>query len=238
MSEFASPTQLSLGVTLRDDATFESFYAGGDANEQAVEALRALSSGIERSSHVVWGSPGCGLSHLLQAVCHEAQSLGRSVQYLPMRDILGYAAGDICEGLEEAHIVCVDGIDLICGNRDWEVALFHLYNRLRDSGNAMLIASHSSPPLLPIVLKDLKSRVLGSIVYHVKSLDDDCKVEALMKRAQMRGISMAEDVAKFIVSRTSRDMNNLFMVLNQLDEASLQHQRKLTIPFVKETLRI
>ncbi len=238
MNEIASPTQLSLGVTLRDDATFDSFFAGFESNTLVLEALGALASGQERSSHVIWGAPGSGLSHLLQAVCHEAQSRERIVQYLPMRDILGYAADDICEGLEESDVVCVDGIDLICGSREWEVALFHLYNRLRDSGKAMLISSHTSPPSLPIMLKDLKSRVLGSVVFHVTSLGDDEKVDALTKRAKMRGITMTEDVAKFIVSRTSRDMNHLFDVLNRLDEASLQHQRKLTIPFVKETLHI
>ncbi|WP_436971949.1 HdaA/DnaA family protein, partial [Pseudomonas aeruginosa] len=39
-----------------------------------------------------------------------------------------------------------------------------------------------------------------------------------------------------ILNRGSRSMNSLFDLLEQLDRASLQAQRKLTIPFLKETL--
>lgn len=232
------PTQLSLGVSLRDDATFSSFFLGDEGNTLVVRALTAVAVGEETSSHVIWGAPGSGLSHLLQAVCHRAHQLDRPIQYLPMRDIMGYAADDICEGLEHAAIVCVDGIDLICGNRDWETALFHLFNRMRDAGTTMLMSSHTSPPSLPILLRDLKSRVLGSVVFHIKSLDDAEKQQALIMRAHLRGMAMSDEVARFILSRAPRDMNNLFLLLNHLDEASIQQQRKLTIPFVKEALNL
>ncbi len=229
-----APIQLSLGISLLDDATFSNFYAVDDAASQLVASLRALAEGREASSHVIWGAPGCGITHLLQAACHHAHAVGRSVQYLPVRDIRGYAADDICEGLEATQLVCLDGLELICGDKNWELALFHLFNRLRDAGHGLLLAAHTSPAALPVVLPDLKSRVLGSVVYQVGSLDDDDKQAALIMRAAARGLQMPNDVAKFILNRSSRDMNDLFVLLNRLDESSMRQQRKLTIPFVKE----
>lgn len=235
--DLLSPVQLSLGVTLRDDATFANFYAE-NGNAIIVNVLKAIATGSEKHSHALWGAPGCGLTHLMQALCHAAFKAGRSVQYLPMRDIRGYSAEDVCDGLEGTEIVCIDGLDLICGNRPWEIALFHLFNKLRDAGHTLVMASHTSPPSLPVLLADLKSRILGSIIYHLESLSDVEKQSALIMRAEARGLNMPEDVAKFILNRASRDMNDLFYLLNRLDEVSMQQQRKLTIPFVKDALHI
>ncbi|MFL0801908.1 MAG: DnaA regulatory inactivator Hda [Agarilytica sp.] len=239
----AEPMQLSLGVTLNDDATFENFYAADEGASLLLESLASTArdagkTDLEGQSMVIWGTQGCGLTHLLQGACHLACAEKRSVQYLPLRDIRGYAAEDICDGLGATQLVCLDGLDLICGNPAWEHALFHLYNQLRDAGHSLVMASHVSPPLLPIALPDLKSRILGSVVFHVHSLEDDDKQAALIMRAAARGLQMSAEVAKFILQRSSREMNNLFFLLNRLDECSMQQQRKLTIPFVKEVLRL
>lgn len=232
----AEPVQLSLGVKLNDDCTFHNFHPSSDNNRQVLATLKNFVATPSDKNLVVWGAPGAGLTHLLQAVCHEVWARKRSVQYLPLREMIGFSAEDICDGLEEAEYICLDGIDQICGVREWENALFHLYNNIRDAGHCLLISSHTSPPSLPIVLADLRSRVLGCVRYHVESLSDSGKQSALILRAAARGLELPEDVARYILTRAPRDTNELFDMLNTLDEASLQHQRKLTIPFVKEVL--
>lgn len=232
------PIQLSLGVSLKDDATFNNFYAESDANKLALHTLNTLACGQEQHNHVIWGAPGSGLTHLLQAVCHESGQQLRTVQYIPVADVLGFDPRDLFDGMEHTSLLCLDGVDHICGNVSWEQALFHLFNRVRDSGHTLLVSSHCSPPSLPIVLPDLKSRVLGSVVYHIESLSDDDKKQALIRRASNRGFDLPIEVASFILSRASRDTNQLFDVLNRLDEASLQQQRKLTVPFAKEVLKL
>lgn len=234
----SSPVQLSLHVSLNDEATFENFYASGETNAQARQALEMFALGQGENCLMIWGARGCGLTHLLQSVCHDASENNITIQYIPMRHMIGYSAEDICEGLDGVEIVCVDGIEYICGNREWELALFHLFNRIKDAGHKILISSHTSPPSLPILLADLKSRLLGCVIYHIESLNDTGKEEALVLRAAARGMEMSAEVARFILSRASRDTNELFNLLHRLDDASLQHQRKLTIPFVKEILNL
>ena len=58
----------------------------------------------------------------------------------------------------------------------------------------------------------------------------------LQRNARERGIELPEETANFLLKRLDRDMHTLFDALAKLDKASLQAQRKLTIPFVKETL--
>ena len=230
------PVQLSLGVSLKDDATFANFFIG-EGNPVAVHALKQFSAGQGEQNLLVWGSPGAGLTHLLQACCHRAYQHGQEIQYLPLDKLTQFSPESVCEGLDQMGLVCLDGIDQICGNHLWEQTLFHLINRLRDRGHRLLLASHTSPPNLPLALPDLKSRVLGSVIYHIHSLDDEGKAAALQMRAKARGMEMPDEVARFILSRAPRDTIKLFEVLNRLDEASLQQQRKLTIPFIKGVLR-
>jgi DnaA family protein len=233
------PQQLSLGVNLNDDATFENFYAPANThNAMVVKGLRDQLEGIGESFIYLWGAPGCGLTHLLQAACHQAQARGLSVQYLPLRDMVGYAPDDIFSGLETLDLVCLDSVTAVAGRGDWELAIFNLYNQLRDQGRRLLVAAEQSPRELALTLEDLRSRLQWGLTYQVHSLNDEDKQQALQMRARARGLELSDEVAQYIIQRLPRDTNELFWQLARLDNASLAEQRKLTIPFVKKILAI
>jgi DnaA family protein len=184
----------------------------------------------------LWGASGVGLTHLLQASCHNAESRRLAVQYLPLREMTGFAPEALLEGLEELDMVCLDGLESVAGDPTWERALFNLYNALRDAGRLLLVAAPQNPRELNIQLPDLRSRLQWGVILKVQPLDDTDKQQALMRRARERGMELNEEVASYIVQRVPRDMNQLFCYLHRLDHASLAEQRKLTIPFVKKTL--
>ena len=228
------PQQLSLGVNLNDDATFDNFYAPAHThNAMVVQGLRDQLTGSGEAFIYLWGAPGCGLTHLLQAACHEAQSQGLSVQYLPVRDMVGYAPDELFSGLDTLDLVCLDCLPSIAGRPDWERAIFNLYNQLREQGRRLLVAAEHSPRELALGLEDLRSRLQWGLTYQVHSLGDDDKQQALA-----RGLELGDEVAQYIIQRLPRDTNELFWQLARLDHASLAEQRKLTIPFVKKVLAI
>ncbi|QEI14135.1 DnaA regulatory inactivator Hda [Cellvibrio japonicus] len=235
-----APRQLSLGVSLNDDATFDNFYAPASQHHNAlvVDGLRRQVEGKAEAFVYLWGAPGAGLTHLLQASCHYAQTLGQSIQYLPLRDMAGYAPAELFVGLEALDLVCLDCLTSIAGRGDWELAIFNLYNALRDGGKKLLVAAEQSPRELPLQLEDLRSRLQWGVTYQVHSLSDEDKQQALQKRARARGLELNDEVAQFIIQRLPRDTNELFCQLQRLDQASLAEQRKLTIPFVKKVLSL
>ena len=69
-------------------------------------------------------------------------------------------------------------------------------------------------------------------------LDDKEKVGMLMRRASNRGFTLNDEVARFILDRSPRDMHHLIELLGKLEMETLRQQRKLTIPFVKKTLQL
>lgn len=228
-----SVNQIPLSVQLRDDSDFDSFFVGG--NGPAVQSLKMqLTKQGERFIYL-WGAKDTGCSHLLQAACHTADNLGLSSVYLPLDELVEYAP-EVLEGLEHLDLVCLDNIEVISSKDNWQEALFHFFNKVRDSEGHLLIAGKVAPNGIGLELKDLESRLNWGLTFQVMPLSDEEKVSALQLRAQVRGLELSEDVGRYILSRSDRNMKQLYELLDQLDEASLQAQRKLTKPFIKETL--
>ncbi|MFF7708198.1 DnaA regulatory inactivator Hda [Pseudomonas sp. NPDC007930] len=230
------PVQLPLGVRLRDDATFANYYPGANAAALGyVERLCEAEAGWTESLIYLWGKQGVGRSHLLQAACLRFEQTGQSAVYLPLAQLLDRGT-ELLDYLAQYDLVCLDDLHVIAGKPDWEEAMFHLFNRLRDSGRRLLIAASASPRELPIKLADLKSRLTLALIFQMRPLSDEDKLRALQLRASRRGLQLNDEVGHFILTRGSRSMSSLFDTLERLDQASLQAQRKLTIPFLKETL--
>ncbi len=222
--------QLPLRIGLRDSATFVNFFPGGNAApSHALQQLR-------EPFIYLWGGRGSGKTHLLQAACHAVSERGEGSVYLPMGE-LSAMSPQLLEGMEQMALVCIDDVDRIVGDTSWEQALFHLYNRVRDSGKRLVVAGSSSPSSLGLSLPDLVSRLSWGPVYQLQVLDDEGKATALRLRASQRGMVMSVEVAAYLLSHAPRDMHALFTLLDELDELSLATQRKLTIPFVRELIR-
>ncbi|QQD21094.1 DnaA regulatory inactivator Hda [Venatoribacter cucullus] len=226
--------QLTLSVAIRDDARFANYYAG--PNEQIVQALQQQWTVRGEPYIYLWGSPGSGCSHLLQASCHYAEGLGHQSVYLPLDELADYGPA-VLDGMDQLPLVALDHLQAVAGRSDWEEALFHLFNRIRDRQSHLLIAAGQPPAALGIQLPDLLSRLNWGVTYAVQELDDNDKILALLLRARRRGLNLSDDVARFILTRGPRDMQGLFDLLERLDAASLAAQRKLTIPFVKAELQ-
>lgn len=227
--------QLPLGISLRDDATFDNFYAGN--NRVLVDALRALIAGGDEHFIYCWGEEGSGKSHLLQACCHHMNQRGKSSVYFSL-NTSELLSPDLLEGLEFLALVCIDDIEVIAGKANWEEALFHFYNRARGENIRLLVASTALSNQLPFKLADLQSRLAWGVTFQVHALSDDQKLEALQRRSKARGLELGKEVGEFLLRHYSRDTESLFNLLDKLDVESLAAQRKLTIPFVKTIIAL
>ncbi|HBX57570.1 MAG TPA: DnaA regulatory inactivator Hda, partial [Pseudomonas sp.] len=151
-----TPIQLPLGVRLRDDATFANYYPGANAAALGyVERLCEADAGWTESLIYLWGGEGVGRSHLLQAACLRFEQRGEPAVYLPLADVVEFGPA-LLDNLEQCELVCLDDVDAVAGRGEWEEALFHLFNRLRDSGRRLLLAASTSPRELPGKLADLQ----------------------------------------------------------------------------------
>ncbi len=227
------PTQLTLGVHLRDDANFENFYVS-QANKALLAALKKES--LESDLVYIWGSANSGKSHLLQATCYRQAQANLGVLYLPLQSIDQFDP-DILHGTDSLSMVCLDNVELIAGNAEWEQAIFNLYNTLQGSDTCLLVSASCAPLDLQLQLADLHSRLQSGLTFQLTDMSDADKCAMLSLRATNRGMDLNLQVADYIVQRADRNLDQLIKVLDKLDGKSLQLGRRLTIPLVREVMQ-
>lgn len=224
--------QLPLNLSTKTYLDFRSFVDMG--NEQLVHRLRHFVA--EPSSGLyLWGGAQTGKSHLLQASCVYWQEQGKSVFYVSGHELHSLAP-TILQELSDHHLVAIDDIGLIVGQREWEESFFHLFNKLRDQGHCLLLSADCTPHQFDAKLPDLISRLCSLEIYQIAPLSDSGRVKLLSKGAEQRGFALSEEVVSYILSRSDRGTGALLQVLQQLDHCSLQEKRVITIPFVKKVM--
>ncbi|WP_031434861.1 DnaA regulatory inactivator Hda [Methylomarinum vadi] len=225
--------QLPLQFEFQSDQSFASFYAGN--NQEVLNHLHDfIEVGTEQQIYL-WGDAGQGKTHLLQACCHCARQHDKSVFYLSFNgaDLPDPA---LLEGLETLDIVCLDNIEQIAGQKDWEQALFNFYNRHRDHDKQLLLSADCPPKYLPFQLPDLKTRMSWGLTLKLQAMNDEQLVKALSHKAKYMGFDIAENVGAFLLSHYARDLPALWLLLKKIDHATLAAKRKLTIPFLKQIM--
>ena len=218
--------QLALGVRLRADAVFDSFWPG--PNGEIVAALRTPST----TPLWLWGAAGSGKTHLLQAVCAAA---GESAAYFPLARSLALPP-EALAGFERSAVLCIDDADAVAGDLAWEKALFRVFNEAAELRTRLIFAAAAPPRQAEWRLEDWRSRAAAGVVYQLRELDDAGRIEALRLRAAQRGLQLPYETSEYLLKRMPRDLRSLFEVLDLLDEASLAAQRRLTIPFIRDAL--
>ena len=226
--------QLPLKFEVRDVFTFDTLVTGANTVSAGIVQQCALGEGEKQV--YIWSPEGGGKSHLLQAACNLAAKNQRTVCYLPGGQIINQPV-QILDGIEQLDVVCLDDVEQLAQSLVWEEALFDLINRMRETGNSLLLAAATSPQAMQVQLPDLRSRLAWGPVFQLQSLSDAEKYEALRLRANLRGLELPENVAEYLMRHYPRDLFGLFERLEMLDTAAMVMQRKLTIPFVKSVLQ-
>jgi DnaA-homolog protein len=225
--------QLPLAMRLRERATFDAFVAG--PNDTAVEQLRALAEAPRPRVYWVWGKSGVGKSHLLQACCARAASLGQRAIYLPLSQLATLGASALREW-QGGDLLALDELQTIVGQLEWERALFTLYLDAEERAAAVIAAADRPPRELPFALPDLRSRFAAALSLALQPLDEADQRTALQQRARARGLELPEETALFLQRRFRRELPVLYGLLDTLDEAALRAQRRLTVPFIRQVL--
>lgn len=221
--------QLPLSFQAPENASFDNFVAGD--NGQLIFSLESETEQLV----FLWGASGSGKSHLLQAITTAYLLKDKNALYIPLQVNEDFTP-DLLDGLEMMELVCLDDINNIVGNKGWEEALFHFFNRLRDHGGRLVLAANNSAVNLGLHLPDLRSRLSWGVTYQIKPLKDNDKIKALKLRAHQRGFEMSDEAANYLMKHATREMPVLITLLEKLDYATLAEQRKLTIPFIKNFL--
>lgn len=219
-------TQLLLNIAPGWVPTLDNFVVG--RNVELLSALRhALAGTANERCFYLWGETGSGKSHVLQAAVEQARTAGQSALYV---------RGEVpdAKALEAARIIAVDDVDTLDDNA--QIALFSLYNRMRESGGTLLMSGMAAPAHLTL-RDDLRTRLGWGLVYQVHGLNDTEKAQALERHAQARGFVLPHEVTQYLLRHGRRDLPALLALLDGLDAHCLRLQRTPSVPLLKTVMQ-
>ena len=177
----------------------------------------------------VWGEEGAGKSHLLRAWVAQALDAGKKAVYIDA------AATPLTEAAFEAEYLAIDQIEKL-GNEE-QALLFAVFNRFRNSGKGFLLLSSEHTPQQLVIREDLRTRMAYCLVYEVKPLTDQEKIDALASMAAARQVTVDSEIFEYLLKHWRRDMDSLMMMLDTLDNYAVTMGKRITLPLLRQLLK-
>ena len=174
---------------------------------------------------IVCGPLGSGKSHLAQVL--KTLSQGEILEATDISD------GNI-DKLSEKKCLIIENIELLKS----EILLFHLYNMLKEKKHNLMITSELSISQLNFELPDLKSRLLSMPQINISFPDDKLLKNLLIKQFLDKGVLVEMDVIDYLIKRIDRSFEAIPKLVSKIDFKSIEKTKKITIPFIKNIIKL
>ena len=220
--------QLGLPISLNSKMLLDNFIA----NSELVNLIHQLFQKKKASEIYIYGLTGQGKTHVLQGVVLKALEMDKNAIYI---DCIDSFPEHLFDFIGQLNFISFDNVDLISSHN--QETFFDLYNRARQSGVVILVSGSSLPSDLT-VMKDLKTRLSLAAVYKLEELNDELTMDVLNKQMSDRNLTIDSKIYEYLFKNYSRDLNTLVSAMNELDKASLQSKKAISIPFVKTVLQL
>jgi DnaA family protein len=229
------PKQLIFPFQINQKASFDSFFCSPD-NQNLMTRLADIVSSPDTSELIIHGEEGSGKSFLMQAICNELSSAEKQFAFIPMKKAFNMGV-EIFQNLGSLDAVCIDDLQLILANQDWETALFNLINECQQSNCTLMLSLGGTQPLdESIILPDLLSRIKRMEFIALHAVQDEFFNQAIDFVAQQLDIKIEEAELEFLLKHQTRIFSLLVENIITLDNQAASLKRKITIPLIKETL--
>ena len=175
---------------------------------------------------VICGPRGSGKTHLAHVWAKLSGARIVGADTLPEAEIPDLASGP----------VCVEDVPQIAGDRPAEEALFHLHNLVLAQGHSLLMTAAREPTLWPLVLPDLKSRIMGAQVARLGAPDDALLTGVLAKLFADRQIEVEAGALRYLVERMERSLDAARRIVAAVDREALAVKARVTRPLLRRVL--
>ena len=223
-----NPKQLTFPWSKSNKSSFDNFFFDPINNE-----IKNLLK--QESDLFIYGINQSGKSYLLQSVCNFYSKLGRSALYIPVLDVKKYGK-EFIDSIENFDVICIDDIESIANEREWELAIFNLINNCLISECRLIFSSCKNPSSIEFSMEDLSSRIKKIDHIELFPVNDNKLYDAIKFIADSRSISLGEREINYLITYCERNMSDLLKKIDDLDKLSMQLKRRITVPLIKEII--
>ncbi len=190
--------------------TFDSFVVG-ESNRFARNAARAVAEapGLKYNPLFIWGGPGLGKTHLLQAIGHYVvQNYPRKrVIYVTSEQFTNDYVDSIrakrIDGFRQRYrsvdVLLIDDVQFLETKEGIQEQFFNTFNELQRRGRAIVLAS-DRPPKDINMEERYQSRFSMGLLADVQPPDMEMRLAILREFAASENISVHADVLEFLAN--------------------------------------
>lgn len=182
---------------------FESFVIGA-ANQLAFAASQEVAShpGEQYNPLLMYGGPGLGKTHLLQAIGHQTRQSGLAVAYVTAERF----ANEIIEAIRQhstdkfraryraVDVLLVDDVEFIAGKESTEEEFFHTFNALHEASKQIVLTSDRVPQAMRHLHDRLRSRFQWGLIADIDAPNFPHRLAILQAKAAALPIEIPEEV--------------------------------------------
>ncbi len=202
-------------------------YIVGSNNDLAVSAAKAIidNPGTRYNPYFIYGGPGLGKTHLIQAIGNEL------VEKYPDMKVLYVTIEQFYHDFVEAmrkkldgftdkyrKIDCliIDDFQFIVGKEKSQDEFFHTFNELHQKNKQIIVSSDRLPTQIASVDERLSSRLMMGMPIDIQMPDFEVRCAILKSKAELVGADIDNKTVEFLAEHIKSNIRDLEGKLNQI----------------------
>lgn len=228
--------------------TFSSFVVG-DNNQFAHAACEAVAkkAGIGYNPLFIYGGPGLGKTHLMQAVGHELlrRQPGSRVVYLTCEKFTNEFIDAIRRGdiekfrrrYRSSDVLLIDDVQFLAGKERSQEEFFHTFNTLLDGRNQVVLTSDRAASEIKSLEPRLVSRFECGLTVEMQAPQMETRMAILKKKSLDWKVRVDEAVLIFLAEKIRTNVRRLEGALMRVATFASLAGESVTVEKVEHLLR-
>jgi chromosomal replication initiator protein len=234
-------------LRLHPDYSFNNFVVG-PSNRLAHASCVAVSQspGNTYNPLFIYGSSGLGKTHLLHAVCFEAQRRfdNAVIQFLSCEDFVNRFIRAIEEGnlagfqsqFRTVDALVIDDVQFLREREHSQEEFFHTFNALYNNGKQIILSADSPPSKIPSLEERLISRFNWGLVTRIDPPSYETRVAIVQKKAHVRGLNISDEIAGYIARKVHANIRELEGALTTIYAVATTTGREIDLELAQTAL--
>ena len=205
---------------LNQKYTLNNFVVGSN-NDLAVSAAKNIinSPGTKYNPFFLYGGPGLGKTHLVQAIGNELikQNPDFKVFYTPINHFYSDFVDAIRNGkgkefnlkFQKLDCLIIDDFQLIVNKEKSQEEFFNIFNDLYQLNKQIIVTSDRLPSQIKTVDERLASRLTwaGAFDLQLPKFEDKCAI--LRAKAELEGVEIEPEAIEYIAENVNTNIRDL-----------------------------
>lgn len=215
-----SRTNPTLSTGLNQKYTLDSFIVGSN-NDLATSAARSIidSPGDRYNPFFLYGGPGLGKTHLVQAIGNELfrRNPNYKILYTPISDfysdfidaVRNGKGKDFNQKFRTLDCLIIDDFQFIVGKEKSQEEFFNIFNALYQLNKQIIVTSDRLPSQIKSVDERLASRLAqaGAFDLQLPKFEDKCAI--LRAKADLMGAEIEPEAIEYIAENVNTNIRDL-----------------------------